>query len=389
MPSDARTAPIRRTAGPAAAVLTVLALAATACGPEDDTSPKAAPPASATASPSSKAGLSLPKSLKDLNLQDLKNWSLSDWSKWADAHGFKNDLVKGFWDLTRMEGAKGMDPQEAGIQSTTTAPENDPQPSVITAKPQQHPYSASTAVLGKIFMTVDADTGAVCSGTVVSDPAHPGRSNLVWTAAHCLHEGKGGDWFKKISFVPSFNRAGAASGGKRATEAQLAPYGSWAADYAVVSPQWVEEGGHKGGPASQYDFGVIRVHSESGDGRSLEETVGSSVPVWFNAPRDQITSAFAYGYPQAAPFDGRELEHCDSTVKPARLSFDASRPSMYNIGCTMTGGSSGGGWFVNRGGKPALISNNSIGPRPAAWMAGPALGAQAKQMFDYISQKKD
>ncbi|MFD0530076.1 hypothetical protein ACFQ1I_30390 [Kitasatospora arboriphila] len=75
-------------------------------------------------------------------------------------------------------------------------------------------------------------------------------------------------------------------------------------------------------------------------------------------------------------------------MKPARLSFDAERPTMYVIGCTMTGGSSGGGWFVLRNGKPSLVSNNSIGPRPAAWMAGPALGAQAKAMFDYMSTLK-
>ncbi|MDH6127720.1 hypothetical protein [Kitasatospora sp. GP82] len=387
MPSATRTARPRRHAAVTAAVLTAFALTATACGPATGgTSSQAAAP-STTAAGSGKPGLALPRSLQDL--KNLKNWSMDDWSKWAEAHGFKNDLVKGFWNQAKMEAAQGMQPQEAAIQSTSTASENDPQPAVINAKPQQHPYSPGTAVLGKIFMTVDQNSSAVCSGTVVSDPAHPGKSNLVWTAAHCLHQGKGGDWFKKISFVPSFNRSGAASGGRRASEQQLAPYGWWTADYAVVSPQWIEEGGQRGGPVSQYDFGIIRVHSEDGDSRSLEEAVGSSVPVWFDAPRDQIAGAAAYGYPQDAPFDGRELEHCDSQVRPARLSFDTTRPAMYNIGCTMTGGASGGGWFVNKDGRPALISNNSIGPRPAAWLAGPSLGDEAKKMFDYISRKRN
>ncbi|WP_431680783.1 trypsin-like serine peptidase [Kitasatospora sp. KL5] len=374
---------IRRTAA-AAAAAAVLTLTATACDPEGGSGADAAP--AATAAPTgAKPGLDLGEALKN-----LKNWTKDDWANWAKAHGFTAEKLKGFWDQARMEKAQGMEAQDATLQSEKTAPENDPQPPAkIAAKPQPHPYSPASAVLGKIFMQVDAESSAVCSGTVISDPAHPGKSNLVWTAAHCLHEGKGGTWFKKMAFVPSYNRTGAASNGKKANFEQLAPYGAWTADYAVVSPQWAEEGGERGGPASQYDFGIIRVHNEdSADGRSLEEVVGSSVPVWFDAPRAQITSASAYGYPQGAPFDGRELEYCDSRVKPARLSFDAERPTMYVIGCTMTGGSSGGGWFVLRNGKPTLVSNNSIGPRPAAWMAGPALGGQAKAMFDYMSTLK-
>ncbi|PBC77494.1 hypothetical protein BX265_2242 [Streptomyces sp. TLI_235] len=374
----------RRTAATAAAAA-LLTLTATACDPEGGAGADAAPPASAAAAGSAKPGLDLGEALKN-----LKNWTTDDWAKWAKAHGFTAEKLKGFWDQARMDKAQGMEAQDATLQSEKTAPENDPQPPAkIDARPQPHPYSPASAVLGKIFMQVDAETSAVCSGTVISDPAHPGKSNLVWTAAHCLHEGKGGTWFKKMAFVPSYNRSGVASKGHSATFEQVAPYGAWTADYAVVSPQWAEEGGERGSAASQYDFGILRVHNEdSSDGRSLEETVGSSVPVWFDAPRAQIAGVSAYGYPQGAPFDGRELEYCDSRVKPARLSFDAERPTMYVIGCTMTGGSSGGGWFVVRGGKPYLISNNSIGPRPAAWMAGPTLGAQAKAMFDYMSTMK-
>ena len=44
--------------------------------------------------------------------------------------------------------------------------------------------------------------GGYCSATVVSDPANPGRSNLVYTASHCLHEGKGGKFFLFFSVGP-------------------------------------------------------------------------------------------------------------------------------------------------------------------------------------------
>jgi hypothetical protein len=56
---------------------------------------------------------------------------------------------------------------------------------------------------------------------------------------------------------------------------------------------------------------------------------------------------------------------------------------MYRIGCTMTGGSSGGAWISNG----ALVSNTSIGPVTNGWLAGPRLGPQAKSVYDAVSKK--
>ena len=54
----------------------------------------------------------------------------------------------------------------------------------------------------------------------------------------------------------------------------------------------------------------------------------------------------------------------------------------------MTGGSSGGGWVAKGSdGKPALVSNTSIGPSTAGWLAGPRLGPEAKAIFDEVSKK--
>ncbi|MER7752662.1 hypothetical protein [Kitasatospora sp. NPDC097643] len=126
--------------------------------------------------------------------------------------------------------------------------------------------------------------------------------------------------------------------------------------------------------------------SQNDTGKSLEETVGGAVPVWFNAPRDQLNIA-AYGYPSAPPFDGQELERCDGG-KPTRLSWDRTRPTMLVIGCTMTGGSSGGAWLVTKDGKPALISNVSIGPHGrTTWLAGPYLEGEAEGLYNFIAKK--
>ncbi len=225
-----------------------------------------------------------------------------------------------------------------------------------------------------------------CSATVVADPARPGRSNLVWTAAHCVHEGKGGDWYKNLVFVPAYNSSGAASDHHRASLAEVAPLGQWWADKVITSPLWTTEGTRGGDAANQYDFAVIKVRGPEGESRSLEEVIGTAVPVWFDAPREQLAIQ-AWGYPALAPFDGQELERCDSG-RPGSRSFDAARPPMLVIGCTMTAGASGGGWFADGpDGRQRLVSNTSIGTQAHTALNGPYLEGVARQALDYISRK--
>jgi V8-like Glu-specific endopeptidase len=229
----------------------------------------------------------------------------------------------------------------------------------------------------------------VCSATVVQDPAHPGKSNLVWTAGHCVHAGKKGGWYRNVAFVPSYNNADMSTAQlENATREQVAPYGVWWADGAQTSNQWIAQGGSTGGEGASYDFAVIHVTPEKGgSGKSLEETVGSALPVDFNAPAvPKASSIKAIGYPAAAPYDGQKLYQCQD--KPGRLSLNASDPTMYRIGCTMTGGSSGGGWVATgSNGQPALVSNTSIGPVKSGWLAGPRLGEVAKGVYDAVSKK--
>ncbi|MED7950240.1 trypsin-like serine peptidase [Streptomyces sp. BE303] len=270
---------------------------------------------------------------------------------------------------------------------------NDPLPKTVNAQPLPHPYT-KLGVHGKLFADEPGSGAAAagglnhfqCSATVVADPAHPGRSNLVWTAGHCVHQGRGGAFFSNLSFIPAFNSNGALSGGKQADESQYAPFGIWNATQAVTSPQWKAEGGKGGDPATHYDFAIIRVKPADG-AKSLEETVGGAVPVWFNAPREQLTIS-EYGYPAAAPFDGMELNRCESG-RPSRLSYEPSRPPMHAIGCTMTGGSSGGGWLAVKDGQPVLVSNVSVGKHTGEpkFQAGPYLDDVAAGAYDFLSRK--
>ncbi|WKX72974.1 serine protease [Streptomyces sp. XD-27] len=383
---------IRRSAVAAAAVAAVLALTATACGPEDDGA-DADPSASAT---QGSEDIALPDNLddrlKDLGI-DLDKWKDGAWKNWdkdnwlREAGEFINPIIEDLWKPDRMREAQEPDQpvEEEDISGDQGVTDPDPQP--VDAKQVSAPYSAQVPEAGKVFF--DGPEGSmVCSATVVKDPAHPGKSNLVWTAGHCVHAGAGGGWYKNLAFVPAYNDAGkSAAQLKNATREELAPKGVWWADWAQTSSQWIDTGASVGGKGAPYDFAVLHVKPEGTGGKSLEETVGGALPVDFNAPAvksiDEIT---ATGYPAAPPFDGQKMHQCAD--KPGRLSLDAAKPTMYRIGCRMTAGSSGGGWVAKGSdGKPALVSNTSIGPSSATWLAGPHLGPEAKGVYNAVSEK--
>jgi hypothetical protein len=226
----------------------------------------------------------------------------------------------------------------------------------------------------------------VCSGTVIKDVNHPGRSNLVWTAGHCVHAGGSGGWYRNIVFVPAYNDRGRpASQLSNADPSEIAPYGQWWADWASTTSQWIRSGSESGGAGAPYDYAVLHVQPESG-GTSLEETVGAALDVDFSAPSaTQVARMGAWGYPAAPPYDGQKMYRC--VDRPGRLSLSPSEPTMYRIGCTMTGGSSGGGWFRVVDGRTELVSNTSIGPADNTWLAGPQLGKEAEELYQNMSRQ--
>ncbi|MCC5473983.1 trypsin-like serine peptidase [Streptomyces sp. NPDC059680] len=387
----------RRTSSALAAVAlaSALALTATACNGDDKADGQ--PTASATAAGSGDGKIRIPDDLKQKLKEhgiDIDKWKNGAWENWnkqdwlREANDFINPIIKGLWDPNRMRHAndpnKGVNDNDiSGDQGVT-----DPTPQPVKAKAVAPPYHTNAAASGKVFF--DSPEGhMVCSGTVVEDPAHPGKSNLVWTAGHCVHAGKKGGWYRNMAFVPSYNNSGKSVAQlQNASRSEIAPYGVWWADAARTSQQWIDQGGETGGNGAPYDFAVIHVTPEQGNGgKSLEETVGGALPVNFNAPAvPKVDSITASGYPEAAPFDGQALYQCKD--KPGRLSIEQSAPTMYRIGCTMTAGSSGGGWVeTGSDGKPALVSNTSIGPVTSGWLAGPRFGDVAKGVYQSVSKK--
>ncbi|MBU7600298.1 hypothetical protein JGS22_022360 [Streptomyces sp. P38-E01] len=402
--SATRTGTRRRSTLAAAAVVAALALTATACGPEDesDAKPSESSPAENDKSGDGKDTVGLPENLP-FDLDDLKDWKDGAWKDWdpdgwlGDAKAFINPIIEDLWDRERMGDAeepdRGIDEDEiedepAGDGSSEDEGVTDPTPSAVPAKQVPTSYTQSAPAHGKVFF--DSPQGQmVCSATAVKDPKNPGKSNLVATAGHCVHGGKGKGWFRNVVFVPSYNSKGVAGPQlETAPKADVTPHGVWWADKAVTTDHWRGNGADSGGRGAAQDFAVLDVKPEKGstNTKSLEETIGAAVKVNFGLPKvTSMKDLTARGYPAAKPFDGARMFSC--TDKPSRVTIDPNEPTMYRIGCTMTGGSSGGGW-VSEGpdGEDELYSVTSIGPLTATWLAAPRLGADAKKVFDQLAK---
>jgi hypothetical protein len=384
----------RRPVLAATAVLAVLGLATTACGGDEDTGAAAAPSASAEAAADERGGGLADRLPEDLpsSLRDLEKWRGGGWKDWdkqqwlREAEDFVNPYLPDHWKPERMEDADGNDNTVSASVETTGA--TDRAPAAVQAKKVPTPYTSNAAPAGKIFMETPKGP-MVCSGTVVKDPRNPGKSNLVATAGHCIHGGRNGGWFRNIMFAPAYNNNGMPArqiGGAQPNE--VTPYGQWWVEWITTTNYWIAEGATSGGGGAQQDFAVLKVRGDERTGKSLEETVGAAVRINFDAPPiEQFAGVSSYGYPAEAPYEGATMYQC--TDKPGRYILDPVEPPMYRIGCTMTGGMSGGGWFIEgRDGKAELVSVNSlINPPNVSYASGPRLGAAAENTFDAVSKK--
>jgi hypothetical protein len=206
----------------------------------------------------------------------------------------------------------------------------------------------ASPLFGKVFFT-EKGLNYVCSGTVTAS----GTGSLVTTAGHCVNEGPGA-YVTNFAFVPKYEN------GAR-------PYGTFTARTLLTTSEWRTSGDFN------HDIGFA-VMNQLG-GKTLAATVGGAYPIAFNLGYNLTFDA--YGYPQASPYDGQTLWRCSGpTTKDTRGSTDNRLP------CTMTGGSSGGGWIT--GGK--LNSLNSFGYRGEKdVMYGPYFGSVEQALYTTAS----
>jgi V8-like Glu-specific endopeptidase len=241
---------------------------------------------------------------------------------------------------------------ERGNRSNPLLVEKGKSTKVKAAQGKQTIAQSETPVktVGKVFFSL-AGANYVCSGNSVSAK----NKSTVSSAGHCVNEGPGA-FATNFVFVPAYNNG-------------AAPYGKWTATSLHAPTQW------SSGGDMAYDTGFAVV-SRNGSGQYLADVVGAS-GVAFNQARGLTYKSF--GYPAASPFNGETLKSCTGTA-----SDDPYNPQFNTQGipCDMTGGSSGGPWFIGTSSSGAQNSINSYGYDRSAVMYGPYWGSVIQQAYN-------
>lgn len=262
-----------------------------------------------------------------------------------------------YWTPERMESAapaeeliEDAEAPDGAVASSGTVqvPGAEAAPAGGDAEREPAALAPGTDHIGKVFFTVGGND-YVCSGNSVASD----NGSTVSTAGHCTSES--GTWASNWVFAPGYDNG-------------ETPHGLWSATELYAPQQWV------GQEDMNYDIAFAVVRPDSGTG-ALADVVGAS-GIEFNTERGQLYTA--YGYPAAAPFDGESLEQCQDVGADDTIGGTDDQA----IDCDMTGGSSGGPWFVGDGASGMQVSVNSFGYtlQPNV-MYGPYLGDVAQQVY--------
>ena len=227
-------------------------------------------------------------------------------------------------------------------------------------------YTGENRKNGKAFFTLDG-SNYVCSGTAVDASA---GVNLVWTAGHCVTDGPGHE-ATNFMFVPGYYKG-------------QEPNGRWAYTVLDSTPSWEGQGSNR----FRGDVGAARVVNAASTSATFAGTIGTRPISFAQDPTGKRLTA--YGYPAAGKFNGSQQYACAS---PFRRWDDVALLDPMQISCDMTGGSSGGGWFLdanaNSVGDPGepLVSVNSYGYSfEKTTMYGPymASGGEAQTLYNSL-----
>jgi len=242
------------------------------------------------------------------------------------------DLAIKYWTTASMQSASDADQQisttsdltQANIDvSQGKAAQQDGQP------PRNGNNSYPLSTVGKVFLTNAAGQNLACSGTAVVSS----NGSVVDTAGHCLY--LNGSWMRNVIFCPQY-------------ESGNTPYGCWAARDLEVPSDWINASPND----YHHDFGMIIV-APNNEG-ILTDVVGGA-GLAYNQPVNQ--TFYAYGYPAASPFDGQTRKSCEGSIG---TTWQHGGGNVVSIPCGMTGGSSGGPWFIQINGNLYLNGHNDF-----------------------------
>lgn len=237
------------------------------------------------------------------------------------------------------------------------------------------------STVGKVLFTM-AGVDYVCSGTVVEDSST--TTSLILTAGHCVYDEAGSGFASNWMFVPDYENGGSITtgpDGSASFSCDTTPHGCWTASALVTTSAWAGGGGSLSGFNHDYAFAVVGPGGKTGASGLQLDAVAGRQTIAFN--RAHPTQVYAFGYPQASPYDGSKLIHCAG--KDIADSWGGT--TDFGVTCTMTGGSSGGGWFVDfdpATGTGKLNSVNSFkytSGKFTKYMFGPYFGSYAQKTY--------
>ncbi len=242
------------------------------------------------------------------------------------------DVAIKHWTAANMHAATDAD-QQSSLAPDLVQGSIDTSLGKAAQQPGQPPHdenlSYPVSTVGKVFLTNAAGQDMACSGTAVVSNNH----SVVDTAGHCLY--LNGRWVKNVIFCPLYEN------GKT-------PHGCWAARDLEVPSDWIDARPND----LHHDFGMAIVAPNS-EG-VLTDLVGGTG--WaYNQPANQ--TFYAYGYPAGYPFDGQTRKSCEGFVG---TTWKHGGGNVVSILCGLTGGSSGGPWFIKMNGNWYLNGHNDF-----------------------------
>ena len=242
----------------------------------------------------------------------------------------KQDDGNTYWTASRRKSAKPWD-----MPLKSSGAHRDPAESTPASQgpvaPKNYANWSVLATVGKIFFT-DSKTGDgyVCSGTAIVSK----NQSVVDTAGHCVIEGGSkNNWYTHWQFCPQYNNG-------------PSQYGCWSARTLWTRADWANSA------SQEDDFGEAVIYPNSLH-QHLTSVVGGAG--WaYNQPVPQTVTA--YGYSAEGSFNGQTMQTCSGTS----VSSSLDDGTVVTIPCTqMTGGASGGPWFISLNGKPGYVNGHN------------------------------
>jgi len=232
--------------------------------------------------------------------------------------------------------------------------------------------------VGKVYFTMGASSYQ-CSGTGAQD-SRSGYS-LVLTAGHCAFDESEGEFASNWIFIPAWGSAPAGFQGVDCTQYGATKYGCWTASALVVHDGYATAGGFND-QATRYDFAFAVVGPGGKPGQSLQlEDVVPTFSLVSPIDTDLLGQrVYAFGYPAAGKYKGNTLTYCAGNA----IEDGNNDNATWGLGCNMTGGSSGGPWFLNfseSDGRGALTSLNSYGYSGVKNMYGPKFNSDTAAVY--------